>query len=73
MKDQQIERMEVEKTQLQKDIDFLKEQSQKQDQQAENMQKVQIQSLNEEISYLKKHYMVEMDVLRQENKLLGMR
>ena len=32
-----------------------------------------MQSLNEEINYLKKHYMVEMDVLKQENKNLRMK
>ena len=51
----------------------MKEQAEKVDKQAENEQTSQIKTLNEEISYLKKHYMVEMDVLRQENKLLSIR
>ena len=63
-KEEQIDRIELEKSQLQKDIDFLKDQAKNQDEEADNLLKSQIQSLNEEISYLKKHYMVEMDVLR---------
>ena len=34
----------------------------------ESIQKVKIESLNEEIAYLKKHYMVELESLRQENR-----
>ena len=34
------------------------------------MSKVKIQSLTEEIEYLKKHYLNEIDALRQENKFI---
>jgi len=36
----------------------------------EELQKVKVQSLTEEIEYLKKHYMIEMDIIRNENKNL---
>ena len=34
------------------------------------MSKVKIQSLSEEIEYLKKHYLNEIETLRQENKFI---
>ena len=39
----------------------------------EGLANVKIQSLQEEIEYLKKHYQIEMDVFKQENKMLRQR
>lgn len=36
----------------------------------DGVEAVVIKSLNDEVSYLKKHYTIEMDILKNENKLL---
>ena len=60
----------MEKEHLGRDIAFLQETNQNSDMEIEAIQKVKIQSLTDEIAYLKKHYMSEIDVLKQENQML---
>lgn len=72
-KDQIIGDLQKDRDLLQKDMAFLKERFKQTEEHKEQLQNVKIQSLNEEINYLKKHYMVEMDVLKQENKNLRMK
>ena len=72
-KDEVIKDLQKEKELILKEINFLKERYQQADEHKEQMQAAKFQSLNEEINYLKKHYMVEMDVMKQENKNLRMK
>lgn len=72
-KDSQIFGLADEKQQLAKDLEALRDLNAQRDEHQEAMQNVKVQSLNEEINYLKKHYLIEMDALRQENKNLRQR
>lgn len=69
-KDLAIERLQAEKMAVETDNLALKQQAQLQEGHLEGMSKVKIQSLTEEIEYLKKHYLNEIDALRQENKFI---
>ena len=62
--------MQLEKEHLGRDIAFLQDANQNNDMEIEAIQKVKIQSLNDEIAYLKKHYMSEIEILKQENQML---
>ena len=72
-KDQIIQDLQKERDILQKDICYLKDRYQQAEDHKDQLQNVKIRSLNEEITYLKKHYMVELDVLQQENKNLRLK
>ena len=63
-KDQIISDLQKERDILHKDMTYLKERFKQAEEHKEQLQNVKIQSLNEEINYLKKHYMVELDVLQ---------
>ena len=53
-----------EKVRLNNQLELANKQYTEQAEHVESIQKVKTQSLNEEIAYLKKHYLVEMDALR---------
>ena len=65
-KGEKVNKLETENQDLKKELETLQEKAQQKESQRENVERVKVQSLNEEISYLKKHYMVEMDALRHE-------
>lgn len=63
-KDLEISKMVNEKVRLNNQLELANKQYTEQAEHVESIQKVKTQSLNEEIAYLKKHYLVEMDALR---------
>lgn len=69
-KTEEISRLQDENMDLKNELDIIDRNLQLEGHHAEGLQQVKIQGLNDEIEYLKKHYQVELDVIRQENQLL---
>lgn len=66
-KEQLIQKLQLEKEHLGRDIAYLQDANQNTDMEIEAIQKVKIKSLTDEIAYLKKHYVGEIEHLKQEN------
>ena len=65
-KERQIEQMEEEQAQLNKEIQDLRMQQQKLAD-SEEAQRAQVKTLNEDLRYMKKQYLMEIEALRGEN------
>lgn len=70
-KDQEIKQLLSSNQQLIKELEALSGHSQLNKDHQENLQQMKIDSLNEEIGFLKDHYMNEIEALRNEISTMG--